>query len=722
MTSNTSHDRLARGVRRVAAASARRPKRTIALWLLLVVGLVAAGSATGTRAITGADAGVGESAAADHRLTKAGLADPAIENVLVRSADPAAAAQAARQIEARAKALPEVASVKGPQDSSSLSTAGGKAVLVQVSLRGDPNDAVDHVDALENVVNAVRDQRHDVQIQQAGAGSTNKAINDLVSQDLHRAEVISLPITLVILVLAFGALVAAAVPLLLGITSVAAAMGALGLISQITPMTDSASSLVVLIGLAVGVDYSLFYIRREREERRQGRDEQAALNATAATVGRAVVVSGLTVMLALAGLIITGLSVFVSMGLATMAVVAIAVIGSVTVLPATLALLKQRIDRGRIPGRHAVATRGGIWDRLARAVTRRPAVSLVTAVCVLGAIAVPALNMRTGDPAGNDVPNDVPAMQAYHAIERAFPGAPGSAQLVVTGGAMDRASLERLGGHALRVTHGRGAIGIDVARDHRTAVVSVPMPDRGPDQASTTVARLRGEVARPHGHVLVTGDAARGADFTNRLKSSTPVVFAIVLGLALVLLVGSFGSVPLAAAVMGLNLLSVLAAYGALTAVFQHSWAESLLGFTSAGMVTNWIPLFLFVILFGLSMDYTVLVLERIREARADGYAPRRAAAEGVGATAGAVTSAAIVMVAIFAIFGTLRLLEMKELGVGLGVAVLLDATLVRGVALPAAVALLGDRGLRAPRRRAARIAGWDDRRAPLAAQHTDAR
>jgi uncharacterized membrane protein YdfJ with MMPL/SSD domain len=221
----------------------------------------------------------------------------------------------------------------------------------------------------------------------------------------------------------------------------------------------------------------------------------------------------------------------------------------------------------------------------------------------------------------------------------------------------------------------------------------------------------------------VTGRAAGSADFTARLRSSTPIVIAFVLGLAFVLLVGAFGSLPLAAAVMGLNLLSVAAAYGVLVGVFQHSWAEGLLGFTSSGTISNWLPLFLFVILFGLSMDYTVLVLERIRECRQAGLSPRRAAAEGVGATAGAVTSAAVVMVAIFAIFASLRVLEMKELGVGLGVAVLLDATLVRGVALPAVVALLGERGVRAPRRRAARSGGWDDpMRASLAASGRDAR
>jgi RND superfamily putative drug exporter len=732
---------LAGAVRRVAGASARRPKTMIALWLLFVVACVAGGSITGTQTLKGADAGVGESALADHRLEAAGLRDPAVESVLVHSNDPARSRAAAQALERRALALPDVAAVRGPADAPALSTAGGRTVLVQATLRGDPDRAGDHVAPLQRAVAAMRGEHPGVTLHQAGGGTMDKAITDVLGHDLQRAELISLPITLVILVLAFGAAVAALVPLLLGITSVVAALGALGVISQVAPMDGSAASLVVLIGLAVGVDYSLFSIRREREERRRGKGPQAALDAAAATVGRAVVVSGLTVMVALAGLMVTGLAVFSSMALATMAVVAIAVVGSLTVLPATLALLGDRVDRGRVPGlarlRDRRARRTGVetgaWGRLARAVTGRPAAALVTAVCVLGAIAVPALDLHTADAGGNDLPAKEPVMVARHAIERSFPGAPADAQLVVTGSRLDapaaRRGLMALGHRALRDTGGRGQVGVRVAGDGRTARVSVPMPDRGANANAGTVSRLRHGVARdaaelgPGAAVRVTGDAAANADFTDRLRTSTPVVIAFVLGLALLLLLAAFRSLRLAAAVMGLNLLSVGAAYGVLVAVFQHRWAEGLLGFTSSGTVTNWLPLFLFVILFGLSMDYTVLVLERIREARRDGLSPRRAAAEGVGATAGAVTSAAVVMVAIFAIFATLRLLEMKEMGVGLGVAVLLDATLVRGVALPAVVALLGERGVRAPRRLAGPAGGWDDaRRTPIAASGTDAR
>ncbi|HMI69249.1 MAG TPA: MMPL family transporter [Solirubrobacteraceae bacterium] len=715
---------LARVVRRAAGASARWRKTTLALWLALVVGCVAAGTITGTEKLTDAQAGVGQSASADARIADAGMKNPAVESILVKSSDPARTRAAAADLQRRAAKLPQVSAVHGPADTPALSTAGGRTVLVQAALRGDPDDAGDNVKPLERTVAAVHADHRGVVLQQAGPGSIDKAVNEVVSDDLQHAEVISIPITLLILVLAFGAIVAASVPLLLGITSVAAALGAVGVISQIAPAGDTTTSLVVLIGLAVGVDYSLFYVRREREERRAGRGSRAALDAAAAAVGRAIVVSGLTVMVALAGLLVTGMKVFESMALATIAVVAIAVIGSLTALPAVLAMLGDRVDKGRIPGvkwlrarrarREAAAgQRRGVWAAIARVSTRRPLAAFVTAVCLLGALAVPAMDMHIAGEGVSDFPPDLPVVQANKAIERSFPGAPEDAKLVVIGHRLGTSAaqekLEALGGRGMRVTGVHGRVGVDVSRDGRTAVVSVPMPDHGVSAADDTIAALRDRVApiaaqvQAGAHAQVTGEAARDADFTKRLKDRTPIVIAFVLALAFVLLLAAFRSVPLAAAVIGLNLLSVGAAYGVLVAVFQHSWAESALNFTSNGSIVNWLPLFSFVILFGLSMDYTVLVLERIREARRAGLSPRDAAAEGVGATAGTVTSAAVVMVAIFAVFATLRLLSMKQLGVGLAAAILLDATVVRALALPAAVALLGRHG---PRVRPARLRG----------------
>jgi uncharacterized membrane protein YdfJ with MMPL/SSD domain len=701
-------------MRHIATASARRPRTTIALWLVFVAGCLFAGSLTGVKTLTGSQQGTGESARADARIDAAGLRSPAAESVLVRSGDPASTAAAARALEARLDGLREVRAVHGPRDTPALSTAGGRSVLVQVTLRGDPDDAKEHVAPVQRAVAAVERAHAGVTLQEAGGGTIEKAFDEVLQKDLKRAELISLPITLVILLLAFGAVVAASVPLLLGLTSVAAAMGAFGVISQLAPDGGTGGALVVLIGLAVGVDYSLFYIRREREERRAGKGPHAALDATTATVGRAIVVSGVTVMVALAGLLFTGLAVFTSMALATIVVVLIAVIGSLTVLPATLALLGDRIDKGRIPflGRRRAPRAGGAgWAKLAHTVTRRPVVSLITAVCLLGTLAIPALELKPASSFESALPADLPAIAAQRAIERAFPGAPSDAELVVTARRLDgaEAGLRALGERARAVTGGRGAIGVDVARDGRTALVSVPMPDRGVDAAEDTVAALRARVTptaarvAPGAEAMLTGEAAGGADFTHRLASATPVVIGLVLALAFLLLVAAFRSPRLAAAVIALNLLSVGAAYGVLAAVFQHDWAEGLLGFTSTGTVADWLPLFAFVILFGLSMDYTILVLERVREELRAGRPARDAAAAAVAATAGTVTSAAIVMVAVFAIFATMQFADNKQLGVGLSAAILLDATIVRGIALPAAVALIGDRRPRAWR--AARVA-----------------
>jgi uncharacterized membrane protein YdfJ with MMPL/SSD domain len=691
---------LVRVIRRVSGAAARRPRLTITLWLLLVVACVVGGMAAGTKQLTNDQTGVGESARANSLIAAAHLRRPAQENILVRSANAATTRSAVAALQTSLRAVPRAGSIRRPSDTPALSKAGGRTALVQVTLRGDPDKAGDHVDGVQRAVARVAARHPHARLQEAGDGTFDKAFNTYAGTDLAHAELISLPITLLILVLAFGALVAASVPLLLGVTSVVAALGAKGLVSHIVPVTNSTASVILLIGLAVGVDYSLFYIRRERAERAAGRGPAAALEAASATVGRAIVVSGLTVLIALAGLLFTGSKVFTSIGLATMVVVAIAVIGSVTVLPAVLAKLGDRVDRGRIPLLGRMSARrsgsGGAWARVARLVTARPLASLVVAVCALGTLAVPALQLRTADPNATDLPSHATVRVANDAIERVFPGAPQPAALVIRGqhlgSAGEQVRLAALGNRARRVTGGSGRVVIDTARDGRTAVVRVPMPYRNLDQAKRAVQDLRSTVARP-AHALVTGDAAGSLDFANRMKSATPLVIAFVMGLAFVLLLAAFRSPRLAASVIGLNLLSVGAAYGVLVAVFQHHWAQGILGFQSNGAIVSWLPLFAFVVLFGLSMDYTVLVLERVREARSAGLSAREAAAEGVAATAGAVTSAAVVMVFVFGVFATLGLLEFKQLGVGLSAAVLIDATIVRGIALPAVLALLGDRG-----------------------------
>jgi RND superfamily putative drug exporter len=682
-------------VRGACASAIRRPRTTIALWFVLIVACVTAGSLTGTKQLS--QSGVGQSAHASAQLSAARLNEPSIENVLIRSASAHDTRAATRTLESRLRDLAAVASIDGPSQSPALSRNGARVALVQATL--SPSGTATPV---ERVVAGVRASYPGTSLRESGDSSQQQQANNEISNVLGTAAIVSLPLTLVILLLAFGSVVAALVPLGLALTTVVAALGGLGVVSQIAPNYSSTSSVVLLIGLAVGVDYSLFYIRRERAERAAGATSRAALDIAAATAGRAILVSGATVVLALGGLLLTGTADFTSIALGAMLVASIAIVGSLTVLPATLALLGDRLECWRLPWRRRAHGRSRGWRALAATVTGSPAVALLTAVCVLGALAVPAVGMHTLQPAdGSDFPSSVPAVAAERAIERAFPYGVVPGDVVITGHGLrtpaGRHTLASIGLAATHAARGEGRVAVMVARGGRTALVAVPMPIAGAgathalDALRTQITQLASRLL-PGAHALVTGDVAGNADFSHQLGSATVPIVAIVLALAFLLMLAAFRSVWLAATVVALSLLSVTAAYGVMTAVFQPHWAQGLLGFTSIGAIISWVPLFLFVILFGLSMDYTVLMLERVREGRRAGLDARAATAEAVVHTSGTVTSAAIVMVAVFAVFALLPTLDFKELGVGLSVAILLDATIVRAIALPAAVTLLGER------------------------------
>ncbi len=726
MLANPSLDPLARLVRRVAAASAARPKTVIALWLAAVAALALLGGAAGTQKLSSAGSMLGESAHAQRLVDAAGLTPPPTESLLIRAADPKAAAAAARQLAGKLAALPQVRSVSPPAQAPSA--RGGRALLLTAALTGDSDQAAETVVPVERAVAAVRAQLGpQVTIGQAGEGSVSRALAESSGSALRTTEFLSLPIALVILLVTFGALVAALVPIFLGVTAVAAASGIVALLSPLVPVADATMSVVILVGLAVGIDYSLFCIRREREERAAGRGPADAIAVTMATVGRAVLVAAVTVMMALAGMLFTGSGVFTSMATGAIVVVAVALAGAMTVLPAMLTVLGDRLDAGRLAtllaairprraGAARPAPQAGRWARFAASVTRRPVAGLAGSVLVLVLLALPALGMRTADTTLNDLPPGVPQKAVLAAVERDFPGGPAPAELVVSGRDLRdpaaRQELERAGTEVMRRTGGNGSVSTRVSKDGRTAVVLVPAPIAGAARTTSAARELRTAArevvpaALPGARVLVTGPAASSADFAARLAERTPVVIGFVLALAFLLLLAAFGSARLAAVVIALNALSVGAAYGVLVAVFQHTWAQSLLGFSSSGAIVSWLPLFAFTILFGLSIDYTIIVLERIREHRLAGASARDAAAAGVVATAGTVTGAAAVMVAVFAMFATMSMLEIKQMGVGLAAAVLLDATIVRGIALPAAVSLLGDRWQVRRRRPAVRAAG----------------
>jgi RND superfamily putative drug exporter len=457
--------------------------------------------------------------------------------------------------------------------------------------------------------------------------------------------------------------------------------------------------------MAVGVDYSLFYMRREREEREKGADERTALQIAAATSGRAVLISGLTVMIAMAGMYLTGDATFTGMATGTLIVVGVAMIGSVTVLPALLAVLGDKVNKARVPLLWRLRKPGQTpraWSWFLDRVLRHPAISAVAAIAVLVALALPALNLHLVIPGTDSLPRDIPVMKTYDRIQAAFPGGPTPAVVVVQADDVRSPqvtkAIDDLRAEALSADDMGGPVDVTISPQHHAAIVDIPLAGTGTDQASSdALKRLKDDVipatvgAVPGAKVDVTGMTAGTEDFSSLMASRGPLVFAFVLLLAFTLLLVTFRSLVIAIKSIVLNLLGVAAAYGVLTWIFQDGHFEKALGFHSNGGITSWLPLFLFVVLFGLSMDYHVFILSRIREGFDRGLGTERAISDGIKATASVVTSAAIVMVAVFSIFATLSMLEFKQMGVGLAVAILIDATIIRGVLLPSAMKLLGD-------------------------------
>jgi len=698
--------------------SARHRKTAIWGWIAFVIAAVMIGGAVGTNLISDEDSQVGEAGRAERVLADR-FEKPAPEQVLVQSStlrvsDPRFRA-AVDDVIARLSRTRDVESVHSPlwPENAGQISRDRRSALVEFEIPGDPDTAKDRVAPSLDATAALQRSHPQMRIEQFGAASAEKAFDQSFEDDLAKAGTLSVPITLAILIVAFGALVAAGIPVLLAITAVAATMGLIAIPSQIAAVEQSVSEVILLIGLAVGVDYSLFYMRREREERAAGRSEQASLEAAAATSGRSVLISGLTVMAAMAGLYFTGDKTFGSFATGTMMVVAIAMIGSLTVLPALLSWLGDRVMKGRVPLLAARRERGResrLWGAILDRVLRRPLVSAILAAAVLLALAAPVLGMHTASTGIQGLPESLPATQALRHIEAAFPGGPAPADVVVQARDVSSpataraiAELER---RALATGKMLEPISTDVNSRRDVAVVSIPLVGDGTDSRSyAALTQLRDEVIPatvgrvPGARADVTGLTAQSKDFNDQMKASAPLVFAFVLTMAFILLLVTFRSVVIPLKAIVLNLLSVGAAYGVLVLVFQHGWGEWLLGFESSGAVTSWLPMFLFVILFGLSMDYHVFILSRVREAYDRGMTTEQAVAHGIKSTAGVVTSAAIVMVAVFGVFGTLGALDFKQMGVGLATAVLIDATIVRAVLLPAAMKLLGDHNWYLPKR-----------------------
>ena len=699
---------------RMGRWSATHRKKAIFGWLAFVVLSVAIGAFVGTKQIDLNNSNVGEAHRADQMLLDAGFQiDPQTEFVLIQSKtrtfDDAAFKSVVQDtivaVQPHRAVFTNLKSPLDPRNRTQVSNDGHTA-LVEFTMKGTDKEAKKVIDPVVKATDGVQAKHPDFYVSEAGSISTGKALDKLFNSQLASAGERSIPLTLLILVLVFGAVVAAGIPLLLALTAVFATIGLLALPSHLISMDPNISAVVLLVGLAVGVDYSLFYLKREREERAAGRSAEAALEAAAATSGRSVLISGVTVMIAMAGMFFSGDKGFMSFAVATMTVVAIAMLGSLTVLPAVLSKLGDKVEKGRIPFLGRLRRKDGgenrVWSAILTPALRRPLISAVIAGAALVALASPVLGVHTAISGLDSLPNSTKEVRAIHAVQDAFPGGPQPAVVVVKAKDVSTPAVR----HAITglkreaLASGQMLTPIEVTRnaDNTVARITIPLVGKGTDaRSNAALASLRerivpSTVGKVDGaEYAVTGITAASHDSNSKMKESLPYVFGFVLAFAFLLLLVSFRSVVIAAKAIVLNLLSVGAAYGVLVLVFQKGWGEGILGFKSNGGIASWLPLFMFVILFGLSMDYHVFILSRIREAYDRGMKTEDAVEHGIKTTAGVVTSAAIVMVGAFAIFATMPILDMKEMGIGLAAAVLIDATIVRAVLLPATMRLLGD-------------------------------
>jgi RND superfamily putative drug exporter len=667
--------------------STRRPVLAIAAWLTFVVVAVLALSLTGSKPLK--NGAVGESARGYALMDAHELGLPQHEYAYLHSStltatDPAFEA-AISQVSARVRgALGGPAHVTVARDQH--------AALVT----GTPSRPFDTAGLVASV---------------AAVGTAHPGVSAIVADptsgtgnDLHRAEQLSIPVALVVLLISFGALVAALVPVMLAATAVIAAFGLLGPISQVFPLDNSVKTVVLLIGMAVGVDYALFYVVRRRGARRGGATPRAPLPPTSRTSGRSVLIAGTTVAIAMAGQFVVGSDIFNGIAAGTIVVVACAVAGSVTVLPALLKILGPRIDRGRIPFLPQLATAGEsrFWAGVVDRVLRRPVLAACLSGGLLVALAVPALGLHVAKPSSDALASASQSELAAR-ITHEFPSTSSPAVVVAIWPSGERSAIrgaaKRLEALAVSQSVAHPPFAIGLSSDGRSLALGLPLTGFGDNAASRNAVRELRDVLVPRtlGRVpgvrtAVTGDTAEDIDFTNQMRHGVPYVIAFVLALAFVLLLVAFRSIVVPIKAIVLNLLSVGASYGVLVLVFQHHWAQGMLDFRSDGAIISWLPLFLFVVLFGLSMDYHVFILSRVREGVDSGMPTEDAVRYAISRTAGVVSAAALVMVGVFSLFGTASSLDLKEAGVGLAVAVLIDATVVRGVLLPATMKLLGER------------------------------
>lgn len=702
---------------RLAVWSARHPWRALAGWLAFVVLCLGVGLAMGTHNATGEDYRVGEAGRAETLAAEARLDREPVEQVLISARsgplEQTAADAAVRDLTARMRKLAEVARVEPP-----VRSADGGSLRVAVVMKGAEADAKDHVAPLAARTAAVQRSHPELRVAETGSPSVSVGVNTQRGQDLALSEAIALPVTLLTLLVVFGSALMAAVPLLLALTSIAAAMGLSMVVSHLQPDAGVGANIILLIGMAVGVDYTLFYLKREREERARagGRlGAEALVELAAATSGRAIVVSGLAVIVSTATLYLATDVVFSSLATSTVIVVLAAVLSSLTALPALLVKIAQRAERradrrarrtGRRPApRERAEGTGRLWRALLRPATEHPARTLCVSVLLMLALAAPALGMQLRVLNKDSHSREITALQTYDRLTTAFPELRVQHQIVVRAPAAEStevtAALRELSARAqFDPLYAKGVTPlVKTSRDHRTTTMELSTPHKvSSPEAIASLDRLRRDYlpdtvgAVPGAEFAVSGDVAHDTDYLAHQDGKLPLVIGALLLLTFLMTTLVFRSVVIGLLGVALNLLSAAAAFGLVVVFFQHGLASTLFGFDTAATsaIGSRVPLFLFVILFGLSMDYQIFVVSRIREAALRGVPTREAVLHGVGASAKVVTSAAAVMVTVFAAFMFLHLAEMKQIGFSLAVAVLLDAFVIRVVILPSALTLLG--------------------------------
>ncbi|MEV6234276.1 MMPL family transporter [Saccharopolyspora shandongensis] len=689
----------------MARWSAEHPVRALIGWFVFVALCLGAGSLAGTNSATVADHWVGEAGRADAMAAAGGLQRKPIEQITIAARsgplDQARAEAAAAEVASRMEALPAVETVAPP-----VRSADGSMLRVEVTMKGPDEAADEQIDSLLALTEQVQQRHPSLLVAETGNVSTSAGVDQQRGDDLALSEAITLPVTLITLLVVFGSVLMAGVPLLLALSSIAAAMGLSMLVSHVVPDVGVGNNIILLIGMAVGVDYALFYLKREREERERadGRLDSAAIVGLAAeTAGRTVVVSGIAVIVSTATLYLAADVIFSSLATGTITVVLVSVVSSVTALPALLVVLSRRAERRAKPAKPKKVRSGRIWDAMLRPAAKRPVLTLCVSVGILLLLSLPVLGMQMRVLNQDSHSREIPAMRTFDRMTAAFPELRTRHDVVVRAAPADagavRAALADLGRRVQGDPLFMAPAQPQTSWDGRVSMLQIPVPFKTSSaEASRSLTHLRSDYvpaafrALPGVEVAVSGDVAHDVDYLAHQNGKLPLVITALLVLTFVVSVVVFRAVVIGLVGVALNLLSAAASMGLLVIFFQFGLASTLFGFdpSATSAIGSRVPLFLFVILFGLSMDYQMFVVSRIREAALRGVPTRQAVLQGVGQSAKVVTSAAIVMVTVFATFMFLHLAEMKQIGFSLAVAVLLDAFVIRVLILPAALSLLG--------------------------------